>query len=746
MKAAPVHSNSDSSKSGPGSERDGINQIVRQLDEVLNLSHGWRRATPEHVLNTLNETLARILRLTFIYAVSNDAAGAREVELFHADAARASFLRAHRFDDLLAPWLASAISPATGSCSDPFDGSGLRIAAIHLGTNHRFGTLITAAQRIDYPSASEMVLLRVAVNQVSAVLAEQVYFAKRTETASEFAARMSSRAVHLLRANRELKGVRDELTAELGAMADLHEFSARQGRASDLPSVLNDALDAVMELQGANFGNVQLYDSNRESLVIVAHRNLSSEFLSRFALARGGGLACGRSLSARSRVVIEDVDMDEDFAPYRDIAASVGFRSLQSTPLVGHRGNVVGVLSTHFSERHRPSEFELRMTDLYCQYIVQMIDRKSAEEERSKLASIVENSADFIGIASLAEQALFLNPAGRSMVALEMGETLPERIDSYLSAKDVERLPAEIWPALERCGFWEGETSLRHLQTGEIIPVLQHIFFLTESPSGARLALATVCRDIRERRRAEREADEARRELSRATRFMSLGEISTSIAHEINQPLAAIAANGAACMRWLQREVPNIGEARASLDRIIRDANRASEVILRVRAFATKASLTRSPLSVNEIIREVLSLTHNELERETVTLRTQLANDLPAVVADRVELQQVVMNLVINAIEAMRPVVDRPRVLSIRSTCEPSSMIEVSVSDNGNGIPAGQRGRLFETFFTTKPQGMGLGLSISRRIVEALRGGVAATANPDHGMTISFTLPIAGPS
>src|SRR3569833_2103414 len=240
------------------------------------------------------------------------------------------------------------------------------------------------------------------------------------------------------------------------------------------------------------------------------------------------------------------------------MAIAAGSRSLQATPLVGDRGKVLGVLSIYFREVHRPSDFELCMTDLYSRYITEMVDLKRTEEERSKLASIVENSADFVGIASLDRRALFLNPAGRSMVGLGKGAPLPEDILSYLSDRDVERVSGEIWPAVERCGFWAGETSLRHFPSGNVIPVLQHVFFLTDSPSGARLAIATGCRDIREQRRAEREADEARRELSRASRFMSLGEISTSSAHEINQPLAAIAANGAACARWLDRDVPDI--------------------------------------------------------------------------------------------------------------------------------------------------------------------------------------------
>ncbi len=203
-------------------------------------------------------------------------------------------------------------------------------------------------------------------------------------------------------------------------------------------------------------------------------------------------------------------------------------------------------------------------------------------------------------------------------------------------------------------------------------------------------------------------------------------------------------ANGAACLRWIDREVPNIAEARASVQRIVRDAKRASDVILRIRAFSTKATLSRALVNVNDVIREVLALLHNEIHRESVVLRTQLAEDLPTVTADRVELQQVVLNLVINGIEAMRTVVERPRNLSISSTHRGAAAVEVHVSDSGGGIAPQQAGRLFDAFFTTKGQGMGLGLSISRRIIEGYGGQLLAIPNPDHGLTLCFSLPASG--
>jgi C4-dicarboxylate-specific signal transduction histidine kinase len=257
-----------------------------------------------------------------------------------------------------------------------------------------------------------------------------------------------------------------------------------------------------------------------------------------------------------------------------------------------------------------------------------------------------------------------------------------------------------------------------------------------------RLALATATRDITERKRTELALVKAQQELAHAGRVLSMGELTASLAHEINQPLAAIVANANASRRWLERKAPNHERARESLENIARDAVRASDIIRRVRTFSSKGTRSRAPLNINNVIREVVALTAHEVERENVGLRTRLAEDLPAVMADRIELQQVMVNLVINSIEALRPVLDRPKDLCIASARHNKSMVEVSVADNGKGIEAQHLERMFDAFFTTKSQGMGLGLAISRRIVESHDGTLWATPNPERGLTLAFTLPM----
>jgi signal transduction histidine kinase len=230
--------------------------------------------------------------------------------------------------------------------------------------------------------------------------------------------------------------------------------------------------------------------------------------------------------------------------------------------------------------------------------------------------------------------------------------------------------------------------------------------------------------------------------LAHASRVLSLGELTASLAHEINQPLAAIVTHADAARRWLERTPPEYDRARTALESIVRDGNRASAIIQRVRAFSTKAEPSRQPVNVNDVIREVVSFTAYEISREQVILKTDLAEDLPAVSADHIELQQVVLNLVINSIEALRPVIGRPRSLSITSARRNRTRIEVSVRDNGNGIDAQHLVRMFEPFFTTKSGGMGLGLAVSRRIIEAHKGALRAQTNPSWGLTLAFTLPV----
>ncbi len=241
---------------------------------------------------------------------------------------------------------------------------------------------------------------------------------------------------------------------------------------------------------------------------------------------------------------------------------------------------------------------------------------------------------------------------------------------------------------------------------------------------------------------ANEELRTAQAELARVTRVTSMGEMAASIAHEVTQPLTGIVTNGNACLHWLASTPPNVEKARTTVERIIRDSNLASEVIYNVRALVKKTPPHQELVDLNDLIYRTLTLASGEMTRHQVALQTELAVDLPNVLADRVQLQQVLLNLIINAVEAMSSITERERVLTVRSERrEDPETIAIAVRDSGVGLDPQRAERLFDAFFTTKPEGMGLGLSICRNIISAHGGRLSNGNNADHGAMFEFMLP-----
>jgi len=241
---------------------------------------------------------------------------------------------------------------------------------------------------------------------------------------------------------------------------------------------------------------------------------------------------------------------------------------------------------------------------------------------------------------------------------------------------------------------------------------------------------------------ANEELRTAQAELARVARVTAMGEMAASIAHEVTQPLTGIVTNGNACLHWLASAPPNVEKARTTVERIIRDSNLASDVIHNVRALVKKTPPHQELVALNDLIYRTLTLASEEMTRHHVELQTELAVDLPNVLADRIQLQQVLLNLIINAVEAMSSITGRTRVLTVRSERRESpETIAIAVRDSGVGLDPQRAERLFDAFFTTKPEGMGMGLSICRTIISAHGGRLSNANNADHGATFEFTLP-----
>jgi PAS domain S-box-containing protein len=247
--------------------------------------------------------------------------------------------------------------------------------------------------------------------------------------------------------------------------------------------------------------------------------------------------------------------------------------------------------------------------------------------------------------------------------------------------------------------------------------------------------------NIEDRKRAEEAYAKAQAELAHVTRVMTMGELAASIAHEVNQPLSGVVINGNTCLRWLAANPPNLDEARGAANRIVRDGKRAGDVIARIRALATKSGSTSERLNINESVQEVIGLARDEVRRKGVKLKTQLADQLPDVMGDRVQLQQVLLNLMMNAVDAMSMVEDRARELVIKTQADEEGQVQVSVRDSGIGLDEAGREKIFTPFYSTKAAGMGMGLSISRSIIQNHGGRLWAEPNEGPGTSFHFTVP-----
>ena len=335
-----------------------------------------------------------------------------------------------------------------------------------------------------------------------------------------------------------------------------------------------------------------------------------------------------------------------------------------------------------------------------------------------------------------------VNDATVKLFGATSKDELLTSLDRVFLPETEEVFTGELIAFAEGRTYFESETVLQTL-SGNRLTVLLTITF--PPPRGRPDRVLVTITDISERRRAEEALQKAQAELAHVTRVTTLGELAASIAHEVNQPLAAIVADANASLNWLAAANPDLDQVRDAMAAIVKDGYRAADVVQRIRQLATKTEPRKARLDVNDVVRDVLSIVRSELRHHEVTLAVDLASGLPPVLGDRVQLQQVVLNLVMNGIEAMADVGNRPRELLIRSEQKEPGTILIAVRDSGSGVDPHGANRIFDAFYTTKPYGLGMGLSISRSIVEAHGGLLWATPNEPHGAVLHLSLPV-GPS
>jgi PAS domain S-box-containing protein len=388
-----------------------------------------------------------------------------------------------------------------------------------------------------------------------------------------------------------------------------------------------------------------------------------------------------------------------------------------------------------------PVEVSIKQAHLDRIYRISVVrditERKRAEKSLLLFRMLADQSNDAIEVVD-SETLHFIDINDRACI--DLGYTREELLSMSIYDIDPnvdESMHARVRNELRESGSAIFE-SLHRRKDGSTFPVEVSV----KQVQLDRSYMVSATRDITERKQAENALQQARAELARVTRFAAMGELTASIAHEINQPLAAVVTNGSASLRWLATQPPNLEEAREAIKGAVREANRASDVIGRIRALLQKAPPLMERLDMNAVVREVLTLADSELIRGGVTVRTELAADVPAVLGDHVQLRQVMLNLILNGIDAMSAITDRPRELRVKSARHPDGVL-VQVRDSGHGVDAEQADRIFESLFTTKPQGIGVGLSLSRSIVEAHGGHLWMDPGACHGAVFQFTVPQA---
>jgi PAS domain S-box-containing protein len=366
---------------------------------------------------------------------------------------------------------------------------------------------------------------------------------------------------------------------------------------------------------------------------------------------------------------------------------------------------------------------------------------RSLAEERQKahLDELFQQAPEAIMLVDLRDRVLRVNREFSRIFQYTADEVVTGLSTAFIVPEELRQQAIASRKQLVRGEHVSLET-IRRRKDGSLLHVSEMAFPVIVG--GQQIAHYVIIRDISETRHAAEALQKAQADLAHLSRVTTMGELTASIAHEVNQPIAAVVTNGNAAMRWLAKQPPNLDEVREALSWIIRDANRAGAVIGRIRSLVKKTAAQMTPLNINELIHGVLVLTNNEIKRENIVVKTDLG-DLPEVIGDRVQLQQVILNLIINSIEAMADITDRRRELQINSSSD-NDCVLIQVQDSGPGWKAEHGDSMFDAFFTTKTNGMGMGLAISRSIIEAHGGRLWATLASPHGAVLNFTIPITG--
>ena len=524
-------------------------------------------------------------------------------------------------------------------------------------------------------------------------------------------------------------------TRQVAVRADV---SLAFGQNESLEEILHECTESMVRHLDAAFARIWTLSHDGKMLELRASAGLYTHLNGAHSRIPIGHLKIGTIAQEQKHVLTNDLVHDPRISD-KTWAANEGMSSFAGYPLlVGTQ--TLGVVAM-FSRKPLTTGTAEALGSI-ADLIANGIERKHAEEKlrasERDLSSIIETIPGLVWCADSDGELNYLNQRILDYTGTKAGAWVQLGWTNFLHPDDAGSI-AQAWSRAVATGQ-PHEVQCRLRQRDGVYRWFQVLGQPARDSDGRVSRWYGLFIDIDDRRNMEEALRDSQTRLSRAMQTATVGEFAASIAHEINQPLAAVVANGQACLRWLAAEPPNMAKAQEAAERIVRDGKEAGEVVRRIRALFKRASIEKIELDLNEVIAEVLHLLQGEIMRRRIAMETDLSQNLPPVAGDRVQLQHLIFNLLLNGIEAMDQVVDRPKILFVSSKRHNPETLLVEIQDSGVGLKDSEK--VFEAFFTTKEDGMGMGLAICRSIIDAHHGRLWAASGEGSGTTFSFTLPV----
>ena len=696
-------------------EVKNLQRCINDLISLLALPAIWSGGDPSQVLHTLLDALIRMLRLDLVSARLTDPAGEVPVEIVRLAEPRGPMPSAHEVCEALSQCLKNDSRTWPPLLRDLMGEGNVSFVPLPLGLQGELGVIVAVSERADFPRQTEALLLSVAANQASIGLQGARLLSDQKRLASELDLRVVQRTAELAAANQELK----------------RELAERR--------LVEDRLgQEERELKRSEVHKAAIVDAALDCIVTIDHKGCITEF----------NPAAEHTFGYRRDEVLGKHLADIMVPPSLREKHRQGFARYMATGEARMLGKRIEMTAVRSDGSEFPVELAITRIPLegppsFTGYLRDITERKGAEQALRRSEAFLAEAQHLSHTGSfswrVATDEITWSEQLYRIYELEIGVPVTlELIRSRVHPEDLTLYERMIEEA--RVGGNDFEWHYRLLMPDHSIKYMHALAQSTRDQDGQLEYIAAV-QDVTARRLAEEARDKARSDLTHVARVTSLGILTASIAHEVNQPLSGIITNASTCLRMLAADPPNIEGARETVRRTIRDGNRASEVISRLRSLYGKKDPAIESVDLNDATREVLALSLSELQRNRIIVQQKLAVGLPLVTGDRVQLQQVILNLLRNASDAMSAIDDRPRDLLIRTEPDENDRVRVSVRDVGAGFEPQATDKLFEAFYTTKNEGMGMGLSVSRSIIERHHGRLWAMPNNGPGVTFSFSIP-----